>query len=624
MPEVFSLIVSYLHWELLARVYPILAWVLPPNERPVPSESSLVQCLWHNSPYISGLCTSGKKKPFVDVVPLREGLLNDPHLLMKILYEVLRYAGRGGQKTFHYDTAYSLIFPTGGFQNPNADQVADFRTCRVLRVHFNPKKMLIAVVSDDYDSETLGVYALAGKERADIGSQLYFHSGSEIYQCGRETGLCPMLVSWSPDGTKLLCIQAPFDTCEYAVVTVLVLEKKGPMRRIYCPNMPLASWRELKKSTAECWTSNNTFWILDDSDYGNLTEVKILKNAVVVSASCRSRQVIPGGCKEASMGVWIAGKTAFWVENCRTGGHVQHSIIRRQSLESPQTFPENQGLVLPTGFVLDAAVNVGNSSELLLLLLYPGGMDYCEEDNVDNEFQVIEDLDESFWPHADRKEARRGTGCRLKAPWLSKSERRQRLVLASLGCFEEKPRILSVHHTNISGDQTSGQKWRRYLTTTSIRCQTERYAVIDFAKYPLIQPMLFSKLTNMCFRIDPTAFYFPSADGSLYISKVTWLLKTEDFLLSPSKRSTPLHAMTPLETSPDSRREQALEKILCNFGTSAREREEKSMCASRRRGSASTIEKEHVCQECKKVRERKPVEEFNSPKILPLRYIYNH
>ena len=574
-----------------------------------PSLTSFHQCIWHNSPYITNEIDRSVR-PVINVEPIREKLQEDPHLLLHMESDFFRCTHRRNFED-NFEETYSIMFPVCGFSPPiprPAGTLSGRIHHRELKlVSFNPKRPVIAVVFSDYGTQTLGIYAISGRERGETGSLLYFYSGAQLENCHKNERT-EMKISWSPNGTKLLCIQPQVSSNGRAVVTVFTMDVAGKVRRIHCPAIPLVSYfQNVREVTAECWSSDDTFWIQSVDEFHDLTKIKILEDAVVVEPM-REVPIIVGPSKANNMGVFVNDSTAFWFQKCRQSGHLNHTLIRRQSLESPRTKSDTNILAITFGYVTSAALNVGDNNSLLVVLFYPDGIHFeCPDSTApDSDYMTTDDIDESVWPFAgDAAGYKYGTNCKLAAPWIQKKlVKKHKVVLASVNCFDDKIDFMSVVH---SARQVVGFNWPENFTkppSYQIVGQTDRYALVSQTQN-LSFVFLMSKITNLCIEIHERHLFAPNIDGSLVVNLMGWY--TNGTTYAGENSSPPLRAASTYDAKPASKKQLAMWSSECRLDCNGQWMVSWYPCPYTHKD----------CHLCNEVRRRRQKEEYNEPKVLP-------
>lgn len=608
-PVAFDHIVSFLNWFDLARIYPILAHVRrEQNLRlPLPSPSSFYRCLWSNSRTIKAYL---RRKTILDCEPIRSRLASDPHLLMHLHSDFIR------NNISHCipedcDTLFSVNFLTDQLAPTLVRAETGTNLGDVKRILFNPRRPIIAVVKADYGSFTLGIYAMAGTERSETGGLLHFYAGPRTSDCFANTQLCDMHISWSPEGDKLLCLQPDSATDSASRVTLFFVAESGLTRRIHSPNMPKMSHpgqRGFLQGSAECWSSNDTFWILTGVENLHLTKITIQGSTLIVE-SAGANPIIPGGLKVTSLGVWTNDSTAFWVQPCRVRGHYGHSLVRRQSLQSPRCFPDGKALALSAAYVVCAELSVGNTDQLLLIMACPEGINFQHEVGIDADFVTVHQLDEDQHDFSSEGyDYKHGAGCNLPLPWLSASHKKYKLCLATVDCFEDDIDIICTVHnlkwaTNFYSNLNATTNFEGYFQLVG---QTERYAVIHMVGARKI--VMMSKLGNFYMDSDNIRSKFaPNVDGSLIIPHLEWCNYGARNCTKMFTHSLPLKAVIPFDAKPETK--SALSKLIRASGFEV---------GSIERTTCSPAEK--MCRVCREVRERVRLEEYNRPLVFSIRY----
>jgi len=551
-----------------------------------------------------------------DCEAIRSKLVSDPHLLMHLHSDFIRN-NISDCIPEDCDTLFSINFLTDQLAPTLIRPGTGTNLGDIKRVLFNPRRPIIAVVKRDYGSFTLGIYALAGTERAETGGLLHFYAGSRTSDCLANTRKCDMHISWSPEGDKLLCLQPDSATDSTSRVTLFIVAESGLTRRIRGPNMPKMAHpgdRGFLQGTAECWSSNSTFWILTGAENRHLTKVTIEESTIVVESAGAS-PIIPGGVKVSSLGIWTNDSTAFWVQPCRILGHYGHSLVRRQSLQSPRAFPHGKALVLSAGYVVCAELNVGNTDQLLMIIACPEGISFQRENGLDDDdffFVAVDELDEARRDFPlESNDFRHGAGCTLPFPWLTTGHRKYKLCLATVDCFEDNIDVIcTMRYLRFGADFYSDKNAAsNFEGNFQLVGQTERYAVIYIVESK--RTVMMSKLGDFYMDSDCLRSKFtPNVDGSLIIPHLEWCNYGARNCTKSHCYSTPLKAVVPFDAKPETK--DALNKLIRASGFQV---------GSVERTTCSPAEK--MCRVCRAVRERVRLEEYNRPLVFSVRYNFD-
>jgi len=556
-------------------------------------------------------------KSIFEAEPIRIRLQSDPHLLLHMLSDYLRCSGiQGGENGF--EKTFSIIFPVRDFASAidarltvPAEEYCGIRKLKrpheLANISFNPKRPVVAVVFNDYGNQTLGVYAFSGRERADIGSMLYFYSGCQLRDCKSQHSQ-EMKISWSTKGTNLLCLQACSNTDNFGLITIFNMDKSGRMRRIHTPSMPKCTWSTVTNhGTAECWSSDDTFWIPTYDEPSNLTKISILNDAVIIT-SMKDIPIIPRGLTAGCCGVWVNESTAFWLQKCREGGHHGHTLIRRQSLSIPHAHPDNKAIAITYGYVTSATLNVSNDNSLLVLLLYPGSLQY-ESDNKLRCYTVVNNIDESIWRYSTQgPEFKYGASCQLDMPWITKHYSSQIIMLASIDPISDSIKIMSTHDIFCyRGNRVYWPDDFNKPFQLQIMSQTDRYAIICESE-DAVSFILMSKITNLTREFDWSYAFTPNVDASLVIPIGNWTNHIKGSRGSHFKCDLPLKIAVPFDAKPSARKRLRLWASKCDLSC-------RGDWLVKCDGCPSAGQSCHFCDE---QRLRRQLEEYNQPKVLAL------
>ena len=557
-------------------------------------------------------------KSELNTEPIRAELENDSRLLLHMLTDFARcQRSADAPPTFRTDEPFSTTFPSRHFAREGFNfRSALWQKTQVDLILFNPRRPIIAVVYQDYGTYTLGIYALTGRERAEMGNQLYFYSGPQMSD---DSDFNPaqykMSISWSPEGTKLLCVQSDLACKDSAEIKIFALEESGRTRRIQTPGMPSINLRRIQgKPPAECWSSDDTFWIPAEDEYHNLTKVTVFDDAVVI-ISMRDDPVLERACRAPISGIWINDSTVFWTQKCRERAHSEHTLIRRQSLDSPRAFPNRRALALTSGIVTCGTLSTSGDNSLLLLAIYPDGLQF-EADELDADVEIVEEVDDSTWQHASNSTYMYGASCTLPMPWLTgKNTRNHRMSLLIVSCFDDDIKTVTCVH-GVKSTRSFYSNPAGIVNEYNFVGQTERYVLVRHDKNEENDYYLLSKITNMWMPVCKSKVFTPNVDASLIIRHNLWSNHSGTIIRRGAGH--PLKASMSFDASPNAREKIKQWHQECDFGPLRAT--DSNWCSHLHYGKEIG---EPNCRECKKLLAWRQQEEYNRPKFLPTHVVFS-
>jgi len=433
-------ILSYLadDWMAVCIAYPLLVALLP-SSAPRLTQSTLKKSILNQFTTAKTSKVPNVHFKEIDTISMTlliEAIEKSPNLLYLHTLDLLRFCSRKHDRhKIPLDTYYSSfntisLHLTPRYWNRN---VVNMRKRHIAKIAFHPCRPVVALVFNDSYQPSFGIYAYAGKERAEIGQCLYYYQGllarnyPNFCRCtytGIDNNQRYMHISWSPNGTKLACVENYHSSDGSVVFFSFDYKSSYKFRRL--SNLCWERTPDIGPFRARGWhrLHNLNLWF-DDSTF--LTpyikyEDKIVVTPITitivdgkfnVSRICERRTetnlCFPERCRFFvykdkandhvkycdSMGEITHGRddylaTGFWLvkgsdkiaylfssEDCPDKNHYPHSIMQRYPVNCYGQFSSehrkgNSFITFANERIHDAAVLLEDSTKLLVLLSRSG------------------------------------------------------------------------------------------------------------------------------------------------------------------------------------------------------------------------------------------------------------